>query len=183
MYDRILVPTDGSPETERAVEHAAELAAAHGAELHAVHVVNSATFTGLPMETSWEGVGDVLREEAESALERVEAIAAEYGVEATSHVLEGSPSRRIVEYAEGEDCDLVVMGTHGRGGIDRLLLGSVAEGVVRASSVPVLTVQVGGEEGRTHGETETETESESKSESETDTETESSNESGTATVE
>lgn len=146
MYDRILVPTDGSSETERAVEHAAELAAAHGAELHGVYVVNSATFAGLPMETSWEGVGDVLREEGETALDRVEAIAADHGVAVTSHVLEGSPSRRIVEYAETEDCDLVVMGTHGRGGIDRLLLGSVAEGVVRASSVPVLTVQVGEED-------------------------------------
>ena len=146
MYDRILVPTDGSSETERAVEHAAELAVAHGAELHGVYVVNSATFAGLPMETSWEGVGDVLREEGEAALERVEEIAAAHGVAATSRVLEGSPSRRIVEYAEAEDCDLVVMGTHGRGGIDRLLLGSVAEGVVRASSVPVLTVQVGGED-------------------------------------
>jgi nucleotide-binding universal stress UspA family protein len=152
MYDRILVPTDGSTETERAVEHAAELAAAHGAELHAVYVVNSATFAGLPMETSWEGVGEVLHEEGESALERVETIADRHGVAADSQLLEGSPSRRIVEYAEGEDCDLVVMGTHGRGGIDRLLLGSVAEGVVRACAVPVLTVQVGDEDGEESGD-------------------------------
>jgi nucleotide-binding universal stress UspA family protein len=143
MYDRILVPTDGSTETERAVEHAAELAAAHGANLHAVYVVNSATFAGLHMETSWEGVSEVLREEGESALDRVENIAEGYDVAVTTTLLDGSPSKRIVEYAEGEDCDLVVMGTHGRGGIDRLLLGSVAEGVVRACSVPVLTVQVG----------------------------------------
>mgnify|MGYP000179114968 CR=1 FL=1 len=148
MYDRILVPTDGSTETERAVEHAAELAAAHDAELHGVYVVNSSTFAGLHMETSWEGVDEVLREEGESALERVEAIAAEYGVECSSRLLDGSPSKCIVEYAEREDCDLVVMGTHGRGGIDRLLLGSVAEGVVRACSVPVLTVQVGGDDER-----------------------------------
>ena len=146
MYDRILVPTDGSADTERAVEHAAELAVAHGAELHAIYVVNSATFAGLPMETSWEGIDDVLREEGESALERVEEVVAEYGVPVATRLLEGSPSRRIVEYAESEDCDLVVMGTHGRGGIDRLLLGSVAEGVVRASSVPVLTVRVGDDE-------------------------------------
>lgn len=147
MYDRILVPTDGSSETERAVAHAAKLAVAHGADLHAVYVVNSASFAGLPMETSWEGVGDVLQEEGEAALSRVEDIGAEYDLEVSTHLLQGSPSRRIVEFAEDEDCDLVVMGTHGRGGIDRLLLGSVAEGVVRACSVPVLTVQVGdGEE-------------------------------------
>ncbi|WP_276301688.1 universal stress protein [Halorussus lipolyticus] len=147
MYDRILVPTDGSTETERAVEHAAELASAHGAQLHAVYVVNSATFAGLHMETSWEGVGEVLREEGEAALEGVEDIAARHGVPVTTTLLDGSPSKRIVEYAEDEACDLVVMGTHGRGGIDRLLLGSVAEGVVRACSVPVLTVQVGDDEG------------------------------------
>jgi nucleotide-binding universal stress UspA family protein len=163
MYDRILVPTDGSSETERAVEHAGELAAAHGAEVHGVYVVNSATFAGLPMETSWEGVDDVLRKEGETALERVEAIGAEHGVAVTTHVLEGSPSRRIVEYAESQNCDLVVMGTHGRGGIDRLLLGSVAEGVVRASSVPVLTVQVGDEQpggspNEADSETDTDTE-------------------------
>ncbi|WP_128476048.1 universal stress protein [Halorussus pelagicus] len=154
MYDRILVPTDGSTETERAVEHAAQLAAAHDAQLHGVYVVNSATFAGLHMETSWEGVDEVLRDEGESALERVEAIASEYGVECSSRLLDGSPSKCIVEYAEREDCDLVVMGTHGRGGIDRLLLGSVAEGVVRACSVPVLTVQVGDDEHSTESDSE-----------------------------
>lgn len=151
MYDRILVPTDGSSETERAVAHAAELAATHGADLHGVYVVNSASFAGLPMETSWESVDGVLREEGEAALSRAEDVAADHGVEMTTHLLEGSPSRRIVEFAEGEDCDLVVMATHGRGGIDRLLLGSVTEGVVRASSVPVLTVQVDDEDDSADG--------------------------------
>ncbi|WP_134669802.1 universal stress protein [Halorussus marinus] len=168
MYDRILVPTDGSTDTERAVEHAADLAAAHDAELHAVYVVNAATFAGLPMETSWEGIDDVLRGEGESALDRVETIADERDVPVSARLLEGSPSRRIVEYAEDEGCDLVVMGTHGRGGIDRLLLGSVAEGVVRACSVPVLTVQVGGADGE---------------QAASETETESSPEAGNATVE
>ena len=159
MYDRILVPTDGSAETERAVAHAAELAVAHGAEVHAVYVVNAATFTGLPMEPSWDGVADSLREEGESALERVEEVTKDRGVAVTTHLLEGSPSKRIVECAERTDCDLVVMGTHGRGGIDRLLLGSVAECVVRASSVPVLTVRVHEEDdGASVGESNPETE-------------------------
>nr|WP_225741308.1 universal stress protein [Halorussus halophilus] len=147
MYERILVPTDGSTETERAVAHAAALAAAHDAELHAVYVLNSASYAGFPMEGSWDGVGDTLRREGDAALERVEAIAADHGVEVTTHVEEGSPSKRIVTCTEREDCDLVVMGCHGRGGIDRLLLGSVSEGVVRDSSVPVLTVRVGDDDG------------------------------------
>jgi nucleotide-binding universal stress UspA family protein len=61
MYDRILVPTDGSPGVERAVDHAIELATVHGATIHGVYVVNAASFATLPMETSWEGVGAMLR--------------------------------------------------------------------------------------------------------------------------
>lgn len=145
LYDRILVPTDGSEGVERAVSHAVNLAAAHGATIHAVYVVNTAGFTGLPMESSWEGVEEMLREDAENALEMVRTLADRRGVTVETHVLEGPPQREIVRYAEEEDCDLVVMGTHGRGGIDRLLLGSVAEKVVRASNVPVMTVRVGQE--------------------------------------
>jgi nucleotide-binding universal stress UspA family protein len=143
MYDRILVPTDGSEGVERAVDHATELAAAHGASLHAVYVVNTASYGTLPMETSWEGVADMLRDEGEAAVERVKAIADERGVPVEVALVDGTPSKEIVRYAESNDCDLVVMGTHGRGGIDRLLLGSVAERVVRSSDVPVLTVRVG----------------------------------------
>lgn len=143
MYQRILVPTDGSTESGRVIDHAVELATIHGATVHAVYVMNTASFTGLPMETSWEGIGDVLEREGRNALDAVRAIADETGVEVTCQLLEGSPAREIARYAEQEECDLVVMGTHGRGGIDRLLLGSVAEQVVRTSAVPVLTVRVG----------------------------------------
>ncbi len=142
MYDRILVPTDGSAETGRVVAHAAELAEAHGAELHAMYVINSATFASLPMETSWEGISDMLEEEGQSALADVRQFAAGYDVTLETHLVEGPPNKEIVRYAERGDFDLIVMGTHGRGGIDRLLLGSVAERVVRASTVPVLTVRV-----------------------------------------
>jgi nucleotide-binding universal stress UspA family protein len=145
MYDRILVPTDGSDEVDRALAHAAELAATHDAELVAVYVVNTASYGGLPMETSIEGITQVLETEGESALSRVREIAADRDVPVDGHLVQGTPSREIVATAEGEGCDLVVMGTHGRGGLNRLLLGSVAERVVRRSPVPVLTVRVGGD--------------------------------------
>jgi nucleotide-binding universal stress UspA family protein len=143
MYDCILVPTDGSEEGERAVEHAIDLAATHDASLVAVYVVNTAGYAGLPMETSMEGVDHMLRDEGARALGRVVDLADERGVPVERRLVDGSPSKRIVAVAEEADCDLVVMGTHGRGGIDRLLLGSVAERVVRESPVPVLTVRVG----------------------------------------
>jgi nucleotide-binding universal stress UspA family protein len=145
LYERVLVPTDGSEGVERAVGHAVDLAAAHGAEVHAIYVVNTAGIAGLPMEASVEGIDDMLRRDAEAALERVVELTDGRDVPVTTHVIEGAPSTEIVRYAEREDCDLVVMGTHGRGGIDRLLLGSVAEKVVRSSNVPVLTVRVGTE--------------------------------------
>ncbi|WP_122090310.1 universal stress protein [Halalkalicoccus subterraneus] len=142
MYERILVPTDGSAGVERAIEQAVALASVHGASIHAVFVVNTANFASLPMETSWEGVSDMLREDGKEALERVREIAEREDVPIETGLIEGTPSKEIVRYATEQGCDLIVMGTHGRGGIDRLLLGSVAERVVRGSPVPVLTVRV-----------------------------------------
>ncbi|MEF8843383.1 MAG: universal stress protein [Haloarculaceae archaeon] len=145
MYDRIVVPTDGSEGMGRVLAHAADLAEVHGATLDFVYVVNAAAFANLPMETSWEGVRESLREEGETALDSAER--AVEGVSTERHMLEGGPAREIVAYADRSGADLVTMGTHGRGGINRILLGSVAERVVRRSPVPVLTVRVdGGEE-------------------------------------
>ena len=142
MYQRILVPTDGSAASDDAVEHALDLATVHGADVHAVYVVDTASAAGISMEATWEGVSDMLYREGGSALEEVERRGEERGVSVETAVVEGSPAQQIVRYAEREGCDVVVMGTHGRGGLDRLLLGSVAEKVVRASSVPVLTVGI-----------------------------------------
>ncbi|WP_435098083.1 universal stress protein [Halorubrum sp. N11] len=168
LYDRILVPTDGSAEGRRAVAHALDLASVHGANVHGLYVVDTASYAGIPMESSWEGVGDLLRDDAKEAAGEVESLAVETDLDVETAVTEGSPSREIIRYAEDEGCDLIVMGTHGRGGIDRLILGSVAEKVVRGSSVPVLTVRLDGEvpagatvekavESETSAEVETET--------------------------
>jgi nucleotide-binding universal stress UspA family protein len=145
MYTDILVPTDGSAGSERVVEHAARLADEQGATLHLLYVVNTASFANLPMESSFESITATLEAEGATALDDAEAAIerAAPDIDSRQTVHEGSPAREIVDYATAEGCDLVVMGTHGRGGIDRLLLGSVAERVVRNSPVPVLTVRVG----------------------------------------
>lgn len=142
VYSSILVPTDGSERVEAAVEHAVEVADANGASLHGLHVVGTDAFAGVTVDGSWGSIDQLLREDAAAAVERIRSLAAGSDVRVTTEIVEGKPSREIVGYAEREGCDLVVMGTHGRGGIDRLLLGSVAESVVRASSVPVTTVPV-----------------------------------------
>jgi len=131
---------------ERVIETASGLAETHDAAMHFVYAIHTASFANLPMETSWESVGPMLRDEGTSALSSAEASATVDRVETA--LVEGAPSHQIMEYAEESDCDLIVMGTHGRGGLDRLLLGSVAERVVRSATVPVLTVRVGEAEGR-----------------------------------
>jgi nucleotide-binding universal stress UspA family protein len=141
MYRNILVPTDGSEGMARVVAHASGLADAHDATLHFVYAVHTASYANLPMETSWEGLGTMIRDEGEDVLERAERRADADRIETS--IVEGAPSRTIVEYATETGCDLIVMGTHGRGGLNRLLLGSVAERVVRSATVPVMTVRVG----------------------------------------
>lgn len=147
MYDDILVPTDGSSGVERAIRHAVDLAAVHDATVHLLYVVNTAAYGTVPMETSWEGITDVLHDEGEAALERARDICEGGNCPVSVAMVDGSPSSEIVRYAAENDCDLIVMGTHGRGGLNRLLLGSVAERVVRQSEVPVLTVRVGDDAG------------------------------------
>jgi len=144
MYDDILLPTDGSAGMGTVIQHAVDLAATHDATLHALYVVDTASLTDVPMEASMEGVSQALKQEGETALEQVDRLATE-DVPVETNIVEGSPARDIATYAAENPADLVVMGTHGRSGVDRLLLGSVAERVVRSSPVPVLTVRVDGD--------------------------------------
>jgi len=146
MYDRILVPTDGSEGMDNVVSHAAALADVHDAAVHGLYVIDTGRFATLPVESRWEGITEMLRQEGEAALDGLEADVPD-DIEVVKSVEEGPPSERIVEYAREVPCDVVAMGTHGRGGIDRLLLGSVAERVVRDSPVPVVTVPVSDVEG------------------------------------
>jgi nucleotide-binding universal stress UspA family protein len=142
MYDRILLPTDGSDAMAGVVDHAAGLAAHHGATLHALYVANTTSLSDLPADAGWENVTEALHSEGESAVTAVERRAGDHSVPVESEVREGAPAKEILGYAEEENCDIVVMGTHGRTGVDRLLLGSVAERIVRSSTVPVLTIRV-----------------------------------------
>ncbi len=141
MYDDIVLPTDGSAGMERVIDEATGLASEHDATLHALNVVNTASLSNLPMEASLDAVNESLREEGETALRAVERRAPD-DIRLRTAILDGSPAREIVDHAVETGADLLVMGTHGRSGVDRLLLGSVAERVVRTSPVPVLTVRV-----------------------------------------
>jgi nucleotide-binding universal stress UspA family protein len=141
MYDAILVPTDGSDPATAAVDHAADLAAVHDASVHLLYVTESPAIA--PTPTS----GEVLEELERHGEEVVDAAAERLDGRVHTAVARGSAHRAILDYAETNDVDLVVMGTHGRTGLSHALLGSVAERVVRLSEVPVLTVHHDGDDG------------------------------------
>ena len=144
MYGRILVPTDGSDGSRRAIEEAVGMAELTGATLHGLYVVDTRDYNTLP-ESKWLDLEDELRAQGEDALDVVRD-AAESGVEVETRIERGIPHEEILAYAEAEGIDLVVMGTHGRTGLDRFLIGSVAEKVVRSADVPVLVINLGADQ-------------------------------------
>lgn len=142
MFDRILVPTDGSDPAQSAVDMALDLADAHGATLHALFIVDQPTsvsgfgegYSGL------DNLLDALEAEAHRVTDDIAEQASARGIETTTAVRRGNPHDDILAYATEQDVDVIVMGTHGRTGVKRALLGSVTENVVRHSEIPVLTV-------------------------------------------
>jgi len=152
MYDNILVPTDGSETAESAVDHAIDLAAKYGATVHALYVVDiDATNYSLGTEQIDRiRRGDIdemteVKAEADEATGYVVDRAAEHGLTVEEHVSAGQPARAIRKFVEDNDIDLVVMGSHGRSGLSRVVLGSVAEKVLRRTRLPVLVVDAHGE--------------------------------------
>ncbi|QSG06328.1 universal stress protein [Halapricum desulfuricans] len=143
MFDRILVPVDGSACSQVAVQYATELATRYGASVHALCVADSRTLENAPHRDQIE------HECAEIAADACKHIAAS-PVSAERAVRTGVPHRAILRYATERGIDLVVMGSHGRTGVDRYLLGSVTERVVRLSDVPVLTVKAADDGGITY---------------------------------
>jgi len=139
MYSQILVPTDGSPASDAAIEHAIDLARRYDASLHTLYVVDGAAYSTI--DAGAEVVVEALESEGESATSRVAEAAEDAGVECVSTVTTGTAYRSIIDYVDENAVDMVVMGTHGRKGLDRYLLGSVTERVVRTSDIPVLTVR------------------------------------------
>ena len=143
-YDDVLVPTDGSERAAAAVTHALAVADTFGSTVHAVSVVNVGDIaTGAEVDMPPELL-DELKTAATAATEAVASEAEAAGGEAVTEVLTGRPKHELLEYIGDHDVDLVCMGTHGRTGLDRVLLGSTAEGLVRHADVPVLTVSESG---------------------------------------
>ncbi|WP_121743417.1 universal stress protein [Natronorubrum halophilum] len=138
MYNRILVPVDESDPAAAALDHALEIADEWDATVSLLYVAdtNESSQTRLGTE-----VVDVLEQEGEEIVSNARERVAERGVSVTTDIVQGIPHEAIVQYAATHDADLVVMGTHGRDGLERYVLGSVAERVVNRATIPVLTVR------------------------------------------
>ncbi len=141
MFSTVLVPTDDSAGADATIGHAIKLGDTYGAAVHALYVVD--TGSG-PIDLSDDERASV-RERSEGhgreATIRVTDRAEEHGIDAAREVREGVPYREILSYVADNDVDIVVMGTHGRTGADRVRLGSTTERVITRADVPVLSVR------------------------------------------
>lgn len=138
MTKRILVGVDGSEQSRHALEHALETF--EGASVTALFVVESPDIVDADSDLEKEIHAD-LQGRAESVLREAEAIADEHGVDISVAKTADAPARGIIEYAAENGFDQIVVGSHGRTGAQRVLLGSIAERVVRRSPVPVTVVR------------------------------------------
>lgn len=147
FYRNIVIATDGSENTQKAISYGIEIAKLSGATVHALYVVDISSFSSIPMssEGGWEAMYEILKTEGEKAVYVVKNQGEAAGVDVREVVLEGHPTNEIIGFAENNNIDLIVLGTLGKTGLDRFLLGSVAEKVVRSSKVPVMVVRSGEE--------------------------------------
>jgi nucleotide-binding universal stress UspA family protein len=145
MYQRILVPLDGSAASQRGLQEALAIARAFGARLVLLHVIDDfPQHLELAPAEAWRGALQRLRERGEALLQAAAGLATAAGVPAETRLIEigaQSVGDTIVQQARSSPCQLIVMGTHGRRGLQRLAMGSDAELVLRASAVPVLLVR------------------------------------------
>lgn len=138
MFDTLLFPVDESDGTTDIFEHVLDIATAHGST---VHILNVADTTRDSVTQIRGEVVDTLEREGEQLVRETADRAKQRGVSTVTDVRQGEPYRIIIDYAETHDIDLITMPTHGRQGLERLLLGSTTERVVRRSDTPILTIQ------------------------------------------
>jgi len=138
MYENLLLPTDGSDGIERVAANAIHLARVNGATLHVLHVVDTDT---VALDPHSKRLAAGLEAAGRASVAAIHDRAAEAGIYSVEAVRYGNPDEEILTYADENDVDIIVIGTHGRHGVRRALIGSVAERVVRNSETPVLTVR------------------------------------------
>lgn len=139
LFKKILIATDGSENNQTAVEEGIKIAQACGSSLYVVYVIDMRTFESVPADIGMRDTYLLLQNEANQVLDRVIKLGGDLKME--TKILEGRPATEIVDFAVENGVDLIVIGTQGKTGIKRLLLGSVAETVIRSATSMVLVVK------------------------------------------
>jgi len=139
MYKKILVPTDGSGFAKNAQRHALFLAKVSGAEIIALSVSENHFISGISLNEEIEQLNQILTENCMKDLKEFEDMN-DGDIKISPVIKEGSPAKAILEVASEEDVDLIVVGSSGKSGFDRFILGSVSEKVVNSAKCPVLVV-------------------------------------------
>jgi len=142
MYKKILVPTDGSKFAEKAEEEALFIAKISGAEIIALGVVETGFAIGIPSDDTVFNIKKMLKKEAEENIGIIEKMKEKehLDVKISLRVDEGSPADVILDTIEKENIDLVVIGSSGKSGLDRFIVGSVTDKVVKAAKCSILVV-------------------------------------------
>ena len=131
MFRKIMVPTDGSKHADKAEDMAIELAKQFGAEIIAVHVIDDKLIQ--PFE--------LLEAEGKDILNRVQEKGRSSGVQVNEVLLLGNPGHDMKKISSKSEADLIVIGSHGKTGLEKILMGSVAENTIKTSEIPVLVVK------------------------------------------
>lgn len=139
MYKRILVPTDGSEFAKKAQNHALFLAKVSGAEIVALSVTENNFVNELPLDDEVYQFNQILKEQSEENLKEFDELN-EDNIKITHVIREGSPAKVILEVAKDEEIDLIVMGSSGKSGFDRFIMGSVADKVANSAKCAVLVI-------------------------------------------
>lgn len=147
MFENILIATDGSKHSEKAAEKGLEMARLSKGKVTALYVADTGRYAA-PGDLSYNIADEVIRgmkssvlTEGESAIKRIEGMAKDAGVPFEGKVIEGHPADDILKFAKKAKIDLIVMGGIGKTGLEKFLLGSVAEKTVRNSRIPVMIVR------------------------------------------
>jgi len=139
IYQKIVIATDGSEKNLSAIIEGMMIARISGAKLEVIYVIDTKPLTTGVIEESYAGMYDSFREEGEQALEQVKELAGDLDME--TFILTGRPATEIIRFVKEHGADLLVLGTQGKTGLGKLILGSVAESVVRTAPCSVLVVR------------------------------------------
>jgi nucleotide-binding universal stress UspA family protein len=141
MFQSILAAIDGSQKSGAALEVAIGEAKIHGAALHVVYVIETGLFSSIPMDNTWEVIYGLLENQGKEAELAAAKQAQVQGLGITSHLKEGHAGEEIIRLAREIGADLIVLGSHGKSDLDRILLGSVSSFVVAHSPVSTMVVR------------------------------------------